>query len=202
MSVTLNGTEKMLDEGLGEQCVYMACCCCINSFDLNDCKPTCDMNCCAILCGQTSKSYYCCLESTSAMCLCPQHPFFDQTLTGPTAKENVCCILCNKEINLVKPYCLSSERPLCKAYSDGCCIQTRQAFPCDSDVPGMCALYGIKCCDCAPFACDIKPCAKLAPLSKAAQASSTEVEEANISSEYAHPTARPPAEGDGLARPS
>jgi len=164
--------------------VISACCCNTFSIDLNDCKPTFDKKCLAVLCGQTGKSLTLCLEDDQACCICPLHGMYDQILTGPTAKEDVCCILCHKECALVKPYCLSGEKPCCKGFSDGCCCQTRKACPCDADVPSMYAMYGIKCCNCAPFAVDCKPCAKLPPLSKSFQTKAVEVAEAQYTDEY------------------
>ena len=181
---TMSESLVVKNDGLGEQLVWQACCCTIASFDVSDCSPTLDTTCLAKLCGQTGKSLACCVEQDVAYCLCPAHSLYDQILTGPTAKENVCCICCHQQATLVKPFCLSGEKPLCKSYSDGCCCQSRQACPCDADVPGMVAMYGIKCCDCGPFKCDVKPCHKIPPLSEAMQATSVETSDATIGDEY------------------
>lgn len=169
---------------MGEQTVISATCCTISSVDPSDCNPTWDMNCVAKLCGQSEKGSQCCFEGNKASCLCKQHELFAQTLVGNTPEEEVCCIAYHKEVNMVKPLCLSAERPCCKGYSDGCCCQSRYACPCDDDVPGMCAMYALKCCDCAPFKFDFQPCVKLPPLSKDAQASAIEVEEAKMTEEF------------------
>ena len=169
-----------------EQTVIGACCCNTTSFNKNECKPGCNERCCAVFCGQTGKNLNLCIEDSVSCCLCKEHDLFDQTLTGPYDKPDVCCILCHHERNLVKPWCLSGAKPCCKGYSDGCCLQKRVACPNDVDVPGMYACYTMKICNTDPFACDFQPpCATtLPPLSKDAQSASLEVADAIPGDEY------------------
>ena len=177
-------TMSLLNDGAGELTICAAQGCCITGFDASLCKPACDKKCVAMTCGQTSKSEVCCDSTSMSQCLCPSHVMFDDVLVGNTPKDEVLCVLCHREQLLVKPYCLSGEKPCCKGYSEGCCMQSRNAIPADDDVPRMCASYAIKCCDCDPFKIDFQPCAKLKPLSKEARSRSVEVEEAVMTDEY------------------
>jgi len=112
--------------------------------------------------GQKSSTLCCCMQDESSMCILPSHKDFDTLHTGDK-KDDVCCLLHSGETALVKPLCLTGEKPVCVGSQTGCCCSQRFSCPSDKDVPWMCAAYGLKCCECLPFAFTPACCTPMPP---------------------------------------
>jgi len=185
----VNRFMALLQTSDTEQIIWSACCCNVTSLLLHECKGPIDKAWCGRMCGCTSKSSVCCYQTDAASCLCRGHPLYESVLKSDNPND-VCCIVCSGQKMIAKPFFLSGEKPCCKGSSDWLCFQSRDACPCDADVPPMCVSNGLKCCDCcnpldnSKFRFDCVPCAKIAPVSKAAQAAAVEVETASIIDEF------------------
>ena len=77
--------------------------------------------------GQTSKSFACCFDDANASCIWKSHPQFDQLISGE--REGVCMICNTGQTTLVKPLCLTGEKPCLKSVSMGCCASSRMSIP-------------------------------------------------------------------------
>jgi len=123
----------------------------------------------------------CCFYSKSSTCICPSHPAY-AGLKGE--RDDIICMTQGIS-TIVKPLCVTGEKPVCKSSSQGCCFSSRCAYPCDEDVvPGLgcCFLRCFKCgpCACSPGCCVTKDALK----GSAFGGYAVEVAEANKSAEY------------------
>jgi len=133
--------------------------------------------------GNISKDLSCCVDSSSANCILKEHPMFDELIEGE--KEGVCCICNSGQTVLVKPLCLTNEKPCMKKSMVGCCCSQRCAIPGDVDTPRVCVMYGLKLCKCFPFEfTGVQCCEPITPLPPTSMPEKLEVEEARMSTEY------------------
>lgn len=130
--------------------------------------------------GQKDQSLCCCVQDSSSMCILNSHKDF-HAIHGHDNSDNVICILFSGESKIVKPLCLTGEKPICSGAKSGCCFESRFGCPSNKDVPWMCAYYGLKCCDCMPFACNPVCCMAIDPLPPAMEVKAMDVTEPTIS---------------------